>query len=433
MTETDRFLQAREADRRCLWHPFTQMQEWLGQEPVLITSAQGAWLQDDRGNRYLDGNSSIWTNLHGHNHPQLNRAVREQLDQVAHVSFLGSTHVPGALLAERLIALVNNTGLKKVFYSDDGSTGVEVALKMAIQHCQQNGHPQRNGFVAFEQAYHGDTFGASSLGGIPLFHDRFATYHFPVTRVQGLEDLDRIDPTRLAAAIIEPSVQGAAGIRLWPPGLLTGLSAWCRRHSVFLILDEVMTGFGRTGRMFAYEHEQQVQPDFLVLAKGLTGGYLPLAATLTTQRVFDGFLGNYKDHRTFFYGHSYTGNPLGCAAALANLGIFAGEATLERLPHKIDALRRSLAPLRKSPYVRDIRQCGFIAGIELGRPDGNPFPWERQVGTRVCYAARKYQLLTRPIRDVIVLMLPYCVTEAEIGLAVDAISRATGGVLSPES
>lgn len=422
---------ARQADRRHVWHPFTQMQEWLAQEPVLITSGQGAWVQDDRGCRYLDGNSSIWTNLHGHRHPRLNHALRTQADQLAHASFLGLTNAPAALLAERLVSLVNDTALTKVFYSDDGSTGVEVALKMAIQYFQQNGRPRRTGFVAFERAYHGDTFGASSLGGISLFHDRFAAYHFPVTRVGDLDGLEGLDAAGIAAVIIEPLVQGAAGMRLWPSGLLRRLQAWCRRWGVFLILDEVMTGFGRTGRMFAYQHEG-VQPDFLVLAKGLTGGYLPLAATLTTARVFDGFLGRNEELRTFFYGHSYAGNPLGCAVALANLDVFATEATLDHLAPKIQVLGEHLAGLQTMRYVRAVRRCGFIAGIELGQPGGEPFDWRKQIGSKVCQAARKYQLLTRPIRDVIVLMLPYCVTEAEIGLAVEAIRRATLEVCSAE-
>lgn len=418
------YSRARQADRRYVWHPFTQMQEWLAQEPVLITSGQGAWLQDDQGHRYLDGNSSIWTNLHGHQHPRLNHALHTQADQLAHASFLGLTNAPAALLAERLVSLAADTTLAKVFYSDDGSTGIEVALKMAIQYFQQNGQPRRTGFAAFDRAYHGDTFGASSLGGIALFHDRFAAYHFPVTRVSGLDDLEKLDPAGLAAVVIEPLVQGAAGMRLWPLGLLVRLQDWCRRQGVFLILDEVMTGFGRTGRMFAYQHEG-VQPDFLVLAKGLTGGYLPLAATLTTRRVFDGFLGRYEDLRTFFYGHSYAGNPLGCAVALASLDLFATENTLGRLAHKIEVLREHLAGLQSLKYVRAVRQCGFMAGIELGQPDGEPFDWREQIGARICQAARKYQLLTRPIRDVIILMLPYCVTDAEIELAIEAIRRAT--------
>ncbi|MBV9997704.1 MAG: adenosylmethionine--8-amino-7-oxononanoate transaminase [Verrucomicrobia bacterium] len=418
------YSRARQADRRHVWHPFTQMQEWLAQEPVLVTSGQGAWLQDDRGHRYLDGNSSIWTNLHGHQHPRLSRALHTQADQLAHASFLGLTNAPAALLAERLVSLVADTALTRVFYSDDGSTGIEVALKMAIQYFQQNGQPQRTGFAAFDHAYHGDTFGASSLGGISLFHDRFAAHHFPVTRVSGLDDLERLDNAGIAAVVIEPLVQGAAGMRLWPPGLLVRLQDWCRRRGVFLILDEVMTGFGRTGRMFAYQHDEGVQPDFLVLAKGLTGGYLPLGATLTTARVFDGFLGRYEDLRTFFYGHSYTGNPLACAVALANLEVFESENTLGRLVHKIEVLREQLAGLQSLGCVRAVRQCGFIAGIELGQPNGEPFDWREQIGSKVCQAARRHQLLTRPIRDVIVLMLPYCVTDAEIGLAVTAIRRA---------
>ena len=416
-------------DKAFVWHPFTQMRDWMaeGHEPLLLVSGKGPWLEDSRGRRYLDGNSSIWTNIHGHRHPAIDTALKLQLDRVAHTSFLGFTNPLAAELAARLVALLPGSPLNKVFYSDDGSTGIEVAIKMAIQFFRQNGRPERTQFVSFENAYHGDTLGASSLGGIELFHDRFRLHQFPVVRLIGIEDLDTVDGTKVAAVVIEPLIQGSAGMRLWPPGMLGELRNWCDEHGVLLVFDEVMTGFGRTGKMFACMHEGVV-PDFLVIAKGLTGGYLPLGATLTTQRVFEGFLGAYSELRSFFYGHSYTGNALGCAAALANLQIFEEEQTLANLQPKIAHLTDRLNELRASQFVREIRQCGFIAGIELGGANGAPFDWKAETGAKVCVAARKYGLLTRPIRDVIVLMLPLCVSKEEIDLAVEAIGKAIGVV-----
>jgi adenosylmethionine-8-amino-7-oxononanoate aminotransferase len=412
-------------DRAFVWHPFTQMRDWIAEchEPLLLVSGKGPWLQDSQGRRYLDGNSSIWTNIHGHRHPAIDEALKSQLEKVAHTSFLGFTNPLAVELAGRLVDLLPGSPLKKVFYSDDGSTGIEVAIKMAIQFFLQNGQPERIQFISFENAYHGDTLGASSLGGIGLFHDRFSSHQFPVVRAKRVEDLDTIDGAKVAAVVIEPLIQGSAGMRLWPDGMLRALRKWCDEHGSFLIFDEVMTGFGRTGKMFACLHEA-VFPDLLVIAKGLTGGYLPLGATLTTERVFEGFLGAYSDLRTFFYGHSYTGNALGCAAALANLGIFEKEQTLALLQPKIAHLTQRLGSLQASPFVRDIRQCGFAAGIELGRSDGEPFDWREETGARVCAAARKYGLLTRPIRDVIVLMPPLCVSVEEIDLAVEAIGKA---------
>ena len=416
-------------DKAFVWHPFTQMRDWMaeGHEPLLLVSGKGPWLEDSRGRRYLDGNSSIWTNIHGHRHPAIDTALKLQLDRVAHTSFLGFTNPLAAELAARLVALLPGSPLNKVFYSDDGSTGIEVAIKMAIQFFRQNGRPERTQFVSFENAYHGDTLGASSLGGIELFHDRFRLHQFPVVRLNGIEGFHAVDGTKVAAVVIEPLIQGSAGMRLWPPGMLGELRNWCDEHGVLLVFDEVMTGFGRTGKMFACMHEGVV-PDFLVIAKGLTGGYLPLGATLTTQRVFEGFLGAYSELRSFFYGHSYTGNALGCAAALANLQIFEEEQTLANLQPKIAHLTDRLNELRASQFVREIRQCGFIAGIELGGANCAPFDWKAETGAKVCVAARKYGLLTRPIRDVIVLMLPLCVSKEEIDLAVGAIGKAIGVV-----
>ncbi len=413
------------ADKAHAWHPFTQMRDWCANshEPLVLVEGRGAVLRDSRGREYLDGNSSIWTNLHGHNHPKINAAIRGQLEHVAHVSFLGSTNAPAARLAARLAGLFPDGTLSRVFFSDDGSTAIEVAIKMACQYWQLAGCPERLRFVAFDHAYHGDTAGAASLGGIGTFHGRFAAMHFPVDRVASVDDLEQMpDAGRVAAVVIEPLVQGAAGIRLWPPGMLGRIRAWCDRHGAFLILDEVLTGFGRTGTMFACEREAVV-PDFIALAKGLTGGYLPLAATLTTGRVFEQFLGGIAEQKTLYYGHSYTGNPLGCAAALASLDVFEEERVLENLKPKIERMGELLAGLARHPHVREVRQCGFIAGIELTER-----PWTELRGARVCLRARDYGLLTRPILDTIVLMPPYCVTPEQLDAAVSAIARAIDDV-----
>lgn len=411
------------ADQRCLWHPFTPMSAWGAgdHEPLVIVSGEGATLRDARGREYFDGNSSIWTNLHGHNHPRINAAIASQLGAFAHSSFLGLTH-PGAIqLAEELVALFPPATLTRVFYSDDGSTAIEAALRMARQYWQQTGQPARRCFLAFDRAYHGDTQGAASLGGIPLFH---GPPDESVRRIASVSELDHVDASDLAAAVIEPLIQGAAGMRVWPAGTLAALRRWCDRTGVLLIADEVMTGFGRTGTMFACEREN-VGPDLLCLAKGLTGGYLPLAATLATERIFEAFLGDASERKTFYYGHSYTGSALGCAAALANLAIFREEDTLARLQPKIarlhDLLQTHLAPW---PQVGEIRQCGFIAGIELMAAPGKPYPGEAQTGARVCLAARAGGLLTRPIGDTVVFMPPYCATEGQLEKAVKVLGEA---------
>ena len=422
-----------DADRAHQWHPFTQMRDWCApeHEPAVIVSAQGATLRDSRGREYLDGNSSIWTNLHGHNHLRINAAITEQLGRFAHCSFLGLTH-PGAIeLGAELLALFPAGTFGRVFYSDDGSTAIEAALRMARQYWQLLGQGQRRRFLSFENAYHGDTFGAASLGGIPMFHQRLASpgeTEGDVRRVANVERLDELGTEEvgtLAAAVIEPLVQGAAGMRLWPAGTLQKLRAWCDRHGVLLIADEVMTGFGRTGTMFACEQEG-VWPDFLCLAKGLTGGYLPLAATLTTARVYEAFLGEYRERKTFFYGHSYTANALGCAAARASLALFREESTLTRVRERAGWLAALLAErLAPLPCVGEIRRCGFIAGVELMADPaaGKRFAWEAQTGARVCAAARKHGLLTRPILDTLVLMPPYCVTREELERMVEALRR----------
>lgn len=405
-------------DKAHVWHPFTPMQDWCApdHEPIMLVDGEGCWLTDQHGKCYLDGNSSIWTNIHGHRHPRIHAAIKAQLDHVAHTSFLGFANPPAAQLAGELTSLIPGGRLNKVFYTDNGSTAIESAVRMALQYWQQNGVPQRTRIISFDAAYHGDTLGAASLGGIPLFKGSGNQFGYAVQRIGSAEQLEKLDDLwNVAAVIIEPLIQGAAGMRLWPKGMLKQIETWCRAHDVFLILDEVMTGFGRTGRMFACEHEE-VAPDFLCLAKGLTGGYLPLAATLTTQRVFEGFLGDVSEGRTFFYGHSYAGSQLGCAAALASLEVFREERLLEQLPAKVAAFTAALDTFRDHPHVIDVRQCGLIAGIEIGKKKEprEEYPAADRMGVKVCIAARKHALLTRPVVNTLVLMPPLCATEKEM-------------------
>jgi adenosylmethionine-8-amino-7-oxononanoate aminotransferase len=409
-------------DKRHLWHPFTPMRPWCAaeHEPLLLVSGHGCILKDQHGHEYLDGNASIWTNVHGHNHPVINAAITEQLGKVAHTSFLGFTHEPAIRLAKELVDLVPGDKITRAFFTDNGSTAIESAVRMALQYWKQNGRPERDTLIAFDRAYHGDTLGAASLGGIPLFKGSGNDFGYRVITVPSLDALDLLtldDRNRIAAIVIEPLIQGAAGMRLWPQGMLKALDAWCQAQDVFLILDEVMTGFGRTGTMFACEHEGVV-PDFLCLAKGLTGGYLPLAVTLTTERVFEGFLGEPHEGRTFFYGHSYAGSQLGCAAALASLNVFRDERLLEQLPAKIARLRECMSDLP------GFRQCGMIAAMTVNSPD-------LTMGTNVCLAARKHGLLTRPIGNTIVLMPPLCVTLDEIERMVKALRAAMDEVTAP--
>lgn len=413
-----------EADKAYCWHPFTRQAEWCApeHEPLVLTRGKGVWLWDSEGNKYLDGNSSIWTNIHGHAHPVIHAAIRDQLEKSSHLSFLGFTHPLAAELAAKLRGYFPPHTLERVFFSDDGSTAVECALKMALQYRRQSGEPRRTRFIAFAEGYHGDTLGAASLGGVGRFFDRIRGHGYECGHVRTLEELGGLDAKTIAAVVIEPLIQGVNEMRPWPAGMLAELRAWCDDNGVHLILDEVMTGFGRTGTMFACQQENVI-PDFLCLAKGLTGGTLPLAATLTTATIYQAFLG--APERAFYYGHSYTANPPGCAAALASLRVFEEERVLEKLPAKIDRLRAGLAALKAAhPVIHEIRQCGLIAGIELRQADGAKFCHDRRIGETVCIAARAHGLLTRPILDTIVLMPPLCVTEEEIDFAIRAIGEA---------
>ena len=426
-------------DRAHGWHPFTQMKQWTdpGHQPLFVTGGNGPWLEGADGRRYFDGNSTIWTNLHGHRHPHLDQALRDQLDKISHVSALGFCNEPATRLAKALVDLQPAGSLTRVFFSDDGSTAVECAVKMALQYHQLTGHPERVGFAAFENAYHGDTMAAATLGGIGTFADRFRrfglnTQHF--ASLEALAEMPQAFSEGLAAVIIEPLIQGSAGMRTWPKGMLGGLRRWCDERGVLLICDEVMTGFGRTGRMFAGEHEDVV-PDFLCLAKGLTGGYLPLAATLTPEWIYEAFLGTYAELKTFFYGHSYTGNPLACAVALANLEVFERENTLEELQPKIVLLGELLAGMRQKHrrHLGAVRQCGFIAGLDVmeDAAAARAYPWEEQTGARVCLAAREAGLLTRPIRDTLVLLPPLCSSPEDLRHAVAALSYGLEAVCGP--
>jgi adenosylmethionine-8-amino-7-oxononanoate aminotransferase len=410
------------ADKKYLWHPFTSMHDWCapGHEPIVLVEGHGAVLRDSRGREYIDGNSSIWTNIHGHNHPHINAAIRRQLDLVAHTSFLGFTNPAAIELARAIVQLFPANTLSRVFYSDDGSTGMEVALRIVSQYWRLK-NSRRHRFIAFEHAYHGDTAGAASLGAAAMFGQQGWRWNFPAVQVSSVDELEALPADMIAetgAVVIEPLVQGAAGIRIWPPGTLKTIREWCSRSGVLLIADEVLTGFGRTGRMFASEHES-VYPDIMILGKALTGGYLPLAITLVSEQVFQPFSEKTGRERTLFYGHSYTGNALGAAAALASLEVFEREKVLEGLPAKITALRRELNELRSIPWVANVRQCGFIAGVEL-RNDGEP----GHLGAAVCLAARRHGLLTRPVRDVIVLMPPFCITVAQLREAAQAVNAA---------
>ena len=401
-----------ELDQRHLWHPFTQQREWGEAEPLAIESAEGTDLIDSQGRRYIDGVSSLWCNVHGHRHPLIDAAIRAQLGRVAHSTMLGLTHPGAAELAARLVDLAP-PGLSRVFYSDSGSTATEIALKMAFQHWQQQGEGGRTSFLTLTDAYHGDTLGAVSVGGIDLFHSAYAPLLFDCHRVdpgdaEALEGVLAFRPGEIAAVIVEPLVQGAAGIRVQPPGYLRRVRELCDRHDVFLIADEVATGFGRTGTMFACEQER-VAPDFLCLGKGLTGGYMPLAATLTTERVFDGFLGAPDEGRTFFHGHTFTGNPLACAAALASLDAFDAEDTMLRLQPKIRLLSELLAEVSAMDAVAEVRGRGFMVGIDLGEHDSR-----LRMGHRVALEARQRGAIIRPLGDTVVLMPPLVISKADL-------------------
>ncbi len=415
-------------DKDYLWHPFTQMRQWLACEPVIIESGDGFYLIDTEGNRYIDGISSLWCNVHGHRVKKIDDAIKSQLDKIAHSTLLGLGQTKSIELAEKLIAVAPKN-LKKVFYSDSGATSVEIALKIAYQYYHNKGE-KRDKFIALGQSYHGDTIGSVSVGGIELFHSIFKPmlfdtffspapfpYRFNGTAEQckqfsldKIEELLKKNSERIAAVVVEPLVQGAAGIIVHPNGFLKGVRELTKKYNVFLIVDEVATGFGRTGKMFACENEQ-VEPDIMCLAKGITGGYLPLAATLTTQEIFDAFLGQADEFKTFYHGHTYTGNALGCAAAMASLELFEENRIIELLPEKIKLIAEYLQKISALDFVGDVRQCGMMAGIEIvkDKKTKRTFDYEKLIGAKVCAAMKPKGAMMRPLSDVIVLMPPIAI------------------------
>lgn len=445
--------QLREIDKRHLWHPFTPMLDWVEGEPLIIERGEGAYLYDTDGNRYLDGVSSLWVNTHGHRAKLIDDYIKEQLGKIAHSTLLGLSNVPAILLAEKL-STISPPGITRIFYSDSGSTAVEIALKIAFQYQRQkkNPAPKRTKFISLVNAYHGDTLGAVSVGGIELFHALYkpllfntikspspycyrcpVNLDYPSCDVECLKLLEKKlaeHADEIAGVVIEPIVQGAAGMLVAPKGFLKGVRELCDRFDVVMIADEVATGFGRTGKMFACEHEN-VSPDIMAIAKGITGGYLPLAATLVSEEIFEAFLTRYEEQKTFYHGHTYTGNPLACASALANIRIFEEEKVIEKLTPKIKMLSDGLDGLRNLEHIGEIRQKGLMVGIELvkERATKTPFDIREKVGVRICMRARHYGVILRPLGDVVVLMPPLSITEEEIDFLLNALQKSLMDIL----
>jgi adenosylmethionine---8-amino-7-oxononanoate aminotransferase len=456
-----------ESDRKYIWHPFTQMQEWEKETPIVISEGRDCFIKDIYGRWYLDGVSSLWVNIFGHRKKEIDDAIREQLGKIAHSTMLGLSNVPAIQLAERLVMIVSQSlggrcapscghsqrpVLTKVFYSDNGSTAVEVALKMAFQYWKQKGAGVKNSFLSLQNAYHGDTLGAVSVGGIDIFHNTFGPllfktfkapspycYRCPLGKkyatcglacARDMEETLRSHHAEIAAIIIEPLVQAAGGMIIAPPGYLKEVRNLCDKYDILLIADEVATGFGRTGKMFACEHEDVV-PDILCLSKGITGGYMPLAVTLASEEIYTAFLGEFSELKTFFHGHSYTGNPLACAAALACMNIFEREETLKNLVPKTNILEKWLKSIGGLAHIGDVRNKGLMAGIELvkDKETREPYAWEEKIGWKVAYHARDNGVFIRPLGNVIVIMPPLSISNENLRqmLAVlkDAIRTVT--------
>ena len=430
-------------DKRYIWHPFTQMQDYADMQPLIIERGEGCYLIDTEGKRYIDGVSSLWVLVHGHGKKELVDAIKKQSEALCHSTLLGLGNVSSTILAKMLVDIAPR-GLEKVFYSDNGSTSVEIALKMAYQYWQQKGEKKRKRFLSFTNGYHGDTIGSVSVGGIDLFHKvyrplLFKTHKAPspycyrcplkltkedcgMACVEQFKRVVRQYKDEICAVVIEPLVQGAAGMITQPEGFLSAVWRVAKENNLLFITDEVATGFGRTGTMFACEKES-IEPDFLCLAKGVTGGYLPLAATLTTDKVFGGFLGRFDEFKTFFHGHTYTGNPLACAVAIENIKLFKKEQTLKRLKEKIDLLENELGRFYDLPHVGEVRQRGFMVGIELvaDLKTKRSYPPQEKIGQKVTWEARKRGVIIRPLGDVIVLMPPLAISEEMLRELVDVV------------
>ncbi|WDL96545.1 adenosylmethionine--8-amino-7-oxononanoate transaminase [Alicyclobacillus sp. ALC3] len=435
-----------EKNREYLWNPFTQMKEYLADDPVIIENAEGRKLFDVEGRQYWDGVSSVWLNVHGHRVPELDEAIREQLDKVAHSTLLGMANVPVILLAEQLVKIAP-PGLKKVFYSDSGAEAVEIALKMAFQYWRNIGIPGKETFLTMKEAYHGDTIGAVSVGAINLFHSTYTPLLFPSIKIpypnvyrnpygvstheevmaRSLSEVEAVMAEKagqLAAVIVEP-VQGAGGMVPMPEGYLRELRHLCDKHNILLIVDEVATGFGRTGKMFACEHDG-VTPDILTMAKGITGGYLPIAATLATNKIYDAFYADYDELKTLYHGHSYTGNQLGCAIALANLKLFRSRNLITHVSQLAEHVTDRLHQFHELTHVGDVRQKGFMIGIELveDKMSKRPYPWQQRIGGKVARRCRELGLLLRPLTDVVVFMPPLATTADELDSMLDILYQA---------
>lgn len=433
-------------DKKYVWHPFTQMKDWQAEDPLIVKDGRGSYLRDAKDRLFLDGVSSLWVNIHGHRKQEIDRAIKKQIDRVSHSTLLGLSNIPSIELAQELVKIAPK-GLTKVFYSDNGSTSVEIALKMAFQYWQQKSKTTKTRFAYLDNSYHGDTVGSVSVGGISLFHKIFYPLLFNSFKVDApycyrcpknktypkcrLACLGKLEETlkkkhkRIAALVVEPIVQGAGGMIVWPKGILTRMRQLCDRYKVLLIADEVAVGFGRTGKMFACEHEG-VTPDIICLSKGLSAGYLPLAATLVKEDIYNAFLADYSDRKTFFHGHSYTGNPLACSAALASLDVFRKEKTLNKLQPKIKLLSHRLKGFKNLSHVGDIRQKGFMVGIELvkDKKTRQVYPWQDKIGIKVIQHARRRGLILRPLGNCIVLMPPLSITKRELGSLLDITYEA---------
>jgi adenosylmethionine-8-amino-7-oxononanoate aminotransferase len=441
-------------DQNVLWHPFTQMRDYGRIPPLIIEEGRGSYVKDIRGRWYLDGVSSLWVNVHGHRKREIDEAIIQQVRKISHSTLLGISNVPAIELAEQLVKIAPR-GLSKVFYSDNGSTAVEVALKMAFQFWKQSSKKdsKKKKFISLKNGYHGDTIGSVSVGGIDLFHGTYRPLLFPTLKVEspycyrcpihqtfpqcGIECLNLLEETmkghhsETAGFVLEPIVQGAGGMIVFPKGYLKEARFLCNKYHILMIADEVATGFGRTGRMFACEHEK-VSPDLMVVSKGISAGYLPLAATLTTQEVYRAFLGEVQELKTFYHGHSYTGNPLACRAALASLELFKRERILERLRSKIQFLKRELKRFYQIPAVGEVRQKGLMVGIELvaDRKRKTPFPVEARIGHKIVLEARRKGVIIRPLGDVMVLMPPLSITENELKRLTQVVFDSIETVLS---
>jgi adenosylmethionine-8-amino-7-oxononanoate aminotransferase len=438
--------QLRQWDKRHVWHPFTQMQEWQRDEQIVIVRGEGCWLIDSEGKRYLDGVASMWTNVHGHCRRELNEALKEQVDRLEHSTLLGLASEQSIILAARL-AEITPHGLDRFFYSDNGSTAMEVAVKMAYQYQVHKGSPERSRFITFKNAYHGDTLGAVSVGGIGIYHTTFKPLMFETLQapapycyrcelgcsrescsmqcIDALEKLMKQHASQSAGLVIEPLVQGAGGMLVQPQGFLKRVRELCDRYDLLMIADEVATGFGRTGAMFACNHEDVV-PDIMAISKGIAAGYLPLAATVTTEKVYSAFLGEYSELKTFFHGHTFTGNPLACAVALRSLQLFKQDNLLAGLQPKISWLKQRLDGIALLPHVGNVRQCGMAAGIELveNKQTGAPYPWEEKVGIRVCFEARKRGVFSRPLGNTIVIFPPLVISNSELELLLSVLQES---------